>query len=68
MPNNQGMVDFMRQMTESLEVLKKKNEDLNTRLTVAEARNSRRDREREEWFERERQSHIRKGKWVVDPN
>jgi hypothetical protein len=68
MPNNQGMVDFMRQMTESLEVLKKKNEDLNTRLTVAEARNSRRDREREEWFERERQSHIRKGKRVVDPN
>jgi hypothetical protein len=68
MPNNQGMVDFMRQMTESLEVLKKQNEDLNTRLTVAEARNSRRDREREEWFERERQSHIRKGKRVVDPN
>jgi hypothetical protein len=35
--NNQKMMDFMRQMAESMEVLRKQNEDLNTRLTVAEA-------------------------------
>jgi hypothetical protein len=55
-------------MTESLEALKKQNEDLNTWLAVAEAHNSRRDREHEEPRERERQSQIHRGKRVVDPN
>jgi hypothetical protein len=35
--NNQEMMDFIRQMVESMEVLRKQNEDLNTRLTMAEA-------------------------------
>jgi hypothetical protein len=34
--NNQEMVDFMGQVAKSMEVLRKQNEDLNTRLTVAE--------------------------------
>jgi hypothetical protein len=38
--NNQEMVDFMRQMTESMVVLRKQNEDLNMQLTVAKARSS----------------------------
>ena len=38
--NNQDMTDFMKRMTKSLEALKKQNEDLNTWLTVMEARNS----------------------------
>ncbi|XP_059436819.1 probable glutathione S-transferase GSTU6 [Corylus avellana] len=42
------LADFMRQMTESMKALQKQNEDLATRLTVAEGRNSRRDQEREE--------------------
>lgn len=46
--NSQDMMDFMKQMIELLDALKKQNEDLNTRLTVAEACNSRREREREE--------------------
>jgi hypothetical protein len=52
--NNQEQVEFMRRMTESIEALKKQNEDLNTRPTVAEGRSSRRDSEQEERRERER--------------
>jgi hypothetical protein len=31
------MMEFLKSMAESMEVLRKKNEDLNTRLTAAEA-------------------------------
>jgi hypothetical protein len=55
--NNQDLTDFMKRMIESLEALKKQNKYLNTRLTMAEAHNNRRDREREERRERERQKH-----------
>ena len=50
-----------------MEALKKQNEDLNTRLTIAEGRNNRRDREREERCERDKHAQIRKGKRHVDP-
>ena len=52
--NDQGIVDFMRQVAESMEVLRKQNEDLNTRLTVAEARSSLKEREREERCEKKK--------------
>jgi hypothetical protein len=55
-------------MIESLEALKKQDEDFNTWLAVAEALNSGRDGESEERRERERQSQIHRGKRVVDPN
>jgi hypothetical protein len=67
-PNNQEMLEFMRRMTESIEALKKQNEDLNTCLMVAEGRSSRRDREREERHERDRRARIRRVKRPVDPN
>ena len=44
---NQEIVDFMKSMAESMEALKKKNEDLNTRLTTVEAQSNRKQRERE---------------------
>jgi hypothetical protein len=40
--NNQEIMDFMRSMAESIEVLRKQKEEFNTRLTAAEARSSRR--------------------------
>ena len=46
--NNLEMTKFMKRMAESMEVLRKQNKDFNTRLTVAEAQNSLRDREQEE--------------------
>jgi hypothetical protein len=45
--SNQEMAEFMRQMVESMEVLKKQNEDLNTRLMATETRNVNREQERE---------------------
>ena len=66
--NNQDMMDFMRQMAESMEVLRKQSEDLNTRLTVAEARSSRREREREERREKERRYKVCRWKRSVAPD
>jgi hypothetical protein len=61
-PNNQHMAEFMRRMIESIELLRKQNEDLNTRLIAAEGRNGRRDCEHEE-----RQcEQIRKGRQTVN--
>jgi hypothetical protein len=45
--SSQEMAEFMRQMVESMEVLKKQNEDLNTRLMATETRNVNREQERE---------------------
>jgi hypothetical protein len=56
------MAKFMRQMIESMEVLRKENEDLNMRLMAIEGRNGRKDRECEE-RQRER---IRKGKQTIN--
>ena len=52
--NNQEMMEFMRHMVESLEVLRKQNEDLNTRLTAAEARSSRKETKCKKRLEKER--------------
>jgi hypothetical protein len=35
--NNQEMMEFMKSMAKSIEVMRKQNGDLNTRLIVAEA-------------------------------
>jgi hypothetical protein len=56
------MVEFIRRMTESMEALKKQNEDLNMCLTIAEGQNSRRD------HEKDRCARIRMGRRLVDPN
>lgn len=45
-----------------MEALKRQNEDLNTRLLVAEGQTSRRDHEREERCEMKRHERIRRGK------
>jgi hypothetical protein len=34
--NNQEMMEFVKSMAESMEALRKQNEDLNTRLSAAE--------------------------------
>ena len=44
--NNLELMDFLKSTTESMEVLRKQNEDLNTRLTVAKAWNSQKNKER----------------------
>lgn len=51
-----------------MEVLKKQSEDLNTRLTAIEGRNSQRDQELEERRERERRERIRRGKQPLNLN
>ena len=38
--NNPKLVEFLKHMAESMEVLKKQNEELSARFTVAEARNT----------------------------
>jgi hypothetical protein len=47
-------------MAESMEVLRKQNEELNTRLTAAEARSSQKERERAERREKERRDRVRR--------
>jgi hypothetical protein len=64
---NQEIMDFMKSIAKSLEVLKKQNEDLNTWLTVAEARSSQKEREHEERHEKERQDKVCRGKRPVNP-
>jgi hypothetical protein len=43
--NDSELREFLKNMAESMEVLRKQNEELNTRLTVAEARSSQKERE-----------------------
>jgi hypothetical protein len=52
--NDSELREFLKNMAESMEVLRKQNEELNTRLTVAEARSSQKERERVERHEKER--------------
>jgi hypothetical protein len=65
--SNQETMDFMKSMAESMEVLRKQNDDLNTRLTVAEARSSQKEKECKERREKERRDRVRRGKWPVNP-
>ena len=66
--NNLELMDFLKSMAESIEVLKKQNKDLNTRLTAAEARNSQKEKECTERSRKEKQDRIHQGKWIVNPN
>jgi septal ring factor EnvC (AmiA/AmiB activator) len=66
--NNQEMIEFLKSMAESIEVLRKQNEDLNTQLTAAEARSSWKEREREERRENERRDRVCRGKQPVNPD
>jgi hypothetical protein len=51
-----------------MEVLRKKNEDLNTRLMAAEAQSSQKEREHEERCEKERRDRVCQGKRPINPN
>jgi hypothetical protein len=61
-------MEFMKSMVESMEVLRKQNEELNTQFTAAEARSSRKESELEERHEKERRDRIRQGKRIVNPD
>jgi hypothetical protein len=50
-----------------MEVLRKQNEELNARITAAEARSSEKERERAERREKERRDRIHRGKRPVNP-
>jgi hypothetical protein len=66
--NDPELRDFLKNMAESMEVLRKQNEELNTRLTAAEAWSSQKERERAERREKERQDRIHRGKRPVNPH
>jgi hypothetical protein len=52
--NDLELREFLKNMAESMEVLKKQNEELNTRVTVVGARSSQKERECTERREKER--------------
>jgi hypothetical protein len=52
--NNPELREFLKNMAESMEVLRKQNEELNTRLTIAEARSSQKEKECAKRHEKER--------------
>jgi hypothetical protein len=65
--NDPDLRDFLKSMAESMEVLRKQNEELNARLTAAEARSSEKERERAERREKERRDRAHRGKRPVNP-
>jgi hypothetical protein len=65
--NDPDLGDFLKSMTESMEVLRKQNEELNARLTAAEARSSEKERERAERREKDKRDRIRRGKRPLNP-
>jgi hypothetical protein len=65
--NDPDLRDFLKSMAESMEVLKKQNEELNVRLTAAEARSSEKERERVERREKEKRDKAHRGKRPVNP-
>jgi hypothetical protein len=65
--NDPELRDFLKIMAESMEVLRKQNEELNTRLTAAEARSSQKERERAERCEKERRDRVHRGKRPANP-
>jgi hypothetical protein len=67
-PNNPELMEFLKSMAESMEVLRKHNEDLNTWLTTAKAQSSQNEKEHAERHEKERRDRICQGKWVVNPD
>jgi hypothetical protein len=66
--NSPELADFLKSMVESMEVLRKQNEELNARLTAAEARSSEKERERVERREKERRDRVHREKRLVNPN
>jgi hypothetical protein len=54
-------------MAESMEVLRKQNEELNARITAAEARSSEKERERAERREKDKRDRTHRGKRAVNP-
>jgi hypothetical protein len=67
MSNDPELRDFLKIMVESMEVLRKQNEELNTRLTATEARSSQKERERAERCENERRDRVHRGKRPANP-
>jgi hypothetical protein len=73
--NDLKLRDFLKSMAESMEFLRKQNEDLmkqnenlDNRLTAAEARSSQKERECVERREKERRDRVCRGKWPVNPH
>jgi hypothetical protein len=66
--NDPELREFLKNMTESMEVLRKQNEELNTRLTTIEARSSEKERECAERREKERRDRVHRGKRPVNPH
>jgi hypothetical protein len=65
--NDPDLRDFLKSMVESMEVLRKQNEELNARITAAEARSSEKERERTERREKERRDRAHREKRPVNP-
>ena len=57
--NNPELAEFLKQMAESMEVLRKQNEELNARFTAAEAQ---REKESVKRHEKERRERVRREK------
>jgi transcription termination factor Rho len=66
--NSPELAVFLKSMAESMEVLKKQNEELNVRLTAAEAQSSEKERERAERREKDRRDRLHCGKRHVNPH
>jgi septal ring factor EnvC (AmiA/AmiB activator) len=65
--NNPELADFLKSMAESMEVLRKQNEELNARLTAVEARSSEKERERAKRRKKDRRDKLHHGKRHVNP-
>jgi hypothetical protein len=65
--NDPDLRDFLKSMAESMEVLRKQNEELNAQLTTAEARSSEKERERAERRKKDKRDRIRRGKRPLNP-
>jgi hypothetical protein len=66
--NDPELKEFLKNMAKSMEVLRKQNEDLNTRLTAVEAHSSQKERERTKRREKERQDRFHREKRPVNPD
>jgi hypothetical protein len=65
--NEPDLRDFLKFMAESMEFLRKQNEELNARLTAGEARSSEKERERDERREKDKRDRIHRGKRHANP-
>ena len=63
--NNSGLAEFLKQMAESMEVLRKQNEELNAQFTAAETQ---REKESAERREKERRDRVHRGKQITNPH